>query len=481
MAIDRIWRTLSTSLGILGSLTACTIGPDYHQVEPQVPRQWQAEHLSEASTKFISPAQLQTWWKQFGDATLDALITRALTENRDANIALARIEAARAERHGIRAGLFPAVNVSAGAQRQVNPLPGLVPGIRYNLFDTGFDAGWELDLFGRQRRRLEAANAGLEAAGEQYAETLVTLCAELARGYIEYRNLQDLLRITRSNLDTMRATLDLTGKRYREGIGTRHDVVRARAQTELTEAQIPALEANKIAALRQLEMLIGQTPGALANTLREPTPIPLAAGRALLASPADTLRHRPDVRAAERQLAAATAMQGAAIAELYPKIALSGFLGLRSADVDTLFTSAAFAYGPTLTIVQPLLNFGRIRAGIDLAKARQREAYLTYEKRVLDALRETETALTRYLMEAHRQQMLTRSAADQQDAVRLSRLRYREGVSSLLDVLDAQRALYAVESELSKAQAATAIHLVALYKSLGGGTMPIRPEAGTPP
>jgi outer membrane protein TolC len=252
-------------------------------------------------------------------------------------------------------------------------------------------------------------------------------------------------------------------------VGTRHDVVRARAQASATESQIPALEARLVSALRQIEVLAGRRPGSLGNQLNSDGAVPAAPAIGILASPAETIRHRPDLRVAERNLAAATAMQGAAIAELFPKISLSAFLGLRNTDIEQLFKSAAFSYGTAANLLQPLLNFGRIRAGIDLADAKQKEAYLTYEKAVLEALRETETAMTRYLKEEIRRQTLARSVADLKESVRLSNLRYQEGVSSFLDVLDAQRALYVAEIELARSEAETATSLIALYKALGGG------------
>ena len=249
------------------------------------------------------------------------------------------------------------------------------------------------------------------------AQALVTLTAELARSYVEYRNLQNQLRITRSNLEAQQHTLKLTERLFNEGVGTRHDVVRARAQTETTEAQIPTLEAGVIATLRQLEVLIGRQPGTLDAELNASAVLPVAPARQLLTSPAETIRWRPDIRVAERRLAAATAMQGAAIAELFPKVSLSAFLGLRNTDIETLFKSAAFSYSTAANLLQPLLNFGRIQAGIDLAKAQQQEAYLAYEKAVLEALRETETTLTRYLKEEVRRQILARAVADQRESV----------------------------------------------------------------
>lgn len=451
---------------MVGGLVGCTMGPDYQKAEPAVSNSWQA---LEAGLEPASPEALKTWWKRFGDAHLNSLMDRALEGNLDIKIALTRIGQARAERRGTRAELFPKVTVNTGAQRQDNPFPGLASGIRYNLFDVGFDALWEIDLFGRQRRRLEAASADLEGEMEQYHQSLVILTAELARRYVEYRSLQAQLHITQANLKSQRQTLTLTQRLYAEGVGTRHNVVRARAQVETTQSQIPALEAQLVAALRQLEVLIGSQPGTLDAELDSLAPMPAAPGIELLTTPAETIRRRPDLRVAERRLAAATAMQGAAIAELFPKISISAFLGLRNNDIDTLFKSAAFSYGTAANLVQPLLNFGRIRAGIDLAEARQKEAYLAYQKAVLQALQETETALTHYLKEEIRRQQLALAAADLRESVRLSQLRFNEGTIAFLDVLDAQRILYAAEIELSRSEAATSTKLIAVYKALGGG------------
>jgi outer membrane protein TolC len=231
-------------------LSACSVGPDYHAEQPALPTDWQA---IPAKTNAIDTEALQIWWKNFGDESLNKLMIKVLSENLDLKIALTRIDQARAERRGTRAELFPTVNATAGAQRQNNPLPGLASGIKYNLFEVGFDALWEIDLFGRQQRRLEAASADLEGANEQYRQALVTLTAEVARNYIDYRSQQRQLQITKSNLQSQQQTLSLTEKLFNEGVGTRHDIVRSRAQTEATEAQLPALEASLIVSQRQLE------------------------------------------------------------------------------------------------------------------------------------------------------------------------------------------------------------------------------------
>jgi NodT family efflux transporter outer membrane factor (OMF) lipoprotein len=467
-------------LFLLTGLAGCMVGPDYREPVPVVSNRWQVEREPAAGLKPIDPETLKIWWKSFGDARLDRLMNQALSDNLDLKMALARIDQARAQRRGTRAELFPEANASAIAGRFDNPLPGIVPtSTRFNLFELGFDAFWEIDLFGRLRRRLEAASADLDAAAEDYAQTLVALTSDLARAYVEYRSLQDQLRITRSNLDTQQHTLRLTERLFEVGAGTRHDVVRARAQTETTAAQLPALEAGLVATLRQMEVLVGRQPGALTAALAEPGPVPAAPGRELLASPAATIRHRPDLRVAERRLAAATAQQGAAIAEWFPKLSLATFLGFRNTDLEDLFKSSAFSYGVAGNLLQPLVNFGRIQAGIDLADAQQKEAYLAFEKAVLEALRETETALTRYLQEEVRRQNLARAVADQRESVRLSQLRYQEGVITFLDVLDAQRALYAAELELARSEAAVSTNLIAFYKALGGGAnvQPHQPES----
>ena len=454
---------------ILGVLEGCTVGPDYRKPVSTVPSHWQAEKTAEVGLKPVAPENLKNWWKSFGDVRLNHLMDAAMSDNLDMKIALTRIDQARAERRGTRAELFPTVNVKAGAQRQENPLPGLAPGIRYNMFELGFDALWEIDLFGRVQRRLEAAYADLEAASEEYLQSLVILTAELARSYVDYRSIQNQLQITHSNLIAQQHTLELTETLFREGVGTRHEVVRARALTETTMAQIPTLEAQLVGSLHQIEVLVGRQPGSLSENLNELASVPQAPGKEILASPAATIRNRPDIRIAERHLAAATAMQGTAIAELYPKISLSAFLGLRNTDVESLFKSAAFSYGTAANLLQPLLNFGRIRAGIDLANAKQKEVYLTYQKAILEALQEIETALTKYLNEEIRRQMLARSATDLHESVRLAQLRFQEGVISFLDVLDAQRTLYVAEIDLARSEAEASTNLIAVFKALGGG------------
>jgi NodT family efflux transporter outer membrane factor (OMF) lipoprotein len=456
------------------------VGPDYRAPDPVLPDRWQAAHDPSKALTPVPARTLKTWWTSFNDRGLNRLMERAQRGNLDLKIAYTRIEASRAERRANRADLFPKVSAIALPFYQDNLLPGASSGSNGSgFFLTGFDALWEIDVFGRLRRRLEAATAMTESASEDYRHAWVALSAELAREYTEYRNLQEQLRITAANLAAQRQTLELTRRLFDEGVGARHDVTRASAQTETTAAQIPELESQLTAAQHRLELLIGAQPGALGRELAAPgkAPVP-AAPRAILTAPADTLRQRPDIRRAERGLAAATAQQGAALAELFPKISVAAFVGMQNSDLENLFRSSAFSWASGSAIMQPIFNFGRIRAGIDLADARQQEAYLAYQKAVLDALRETETAMTQYLKEEQRRQGLNRSVNDLNESARLSELRYREGVATFLEVLDAQRVLYAEELALAQSEARHTIYLIALYKALGGAdSLELKPAA----
>ena len=467
------------SLLVLVSLQGCMVGPDYRTPDPVLPDRWQAARSKDLGLKPISQTELKDWWKTFDDPLLDQLIARAQQGNLDLKMAFTRIEQARAERLANRADLFPKVGAVAIPAHFDNLIPG--SGQRgsaggTNFFLAGFDALWEVDVFGRLRRKLEAASAVTEGAQEDYREAWVMVTSEVARTYTEYRNFQHQIRITTANLESQRHTLKLTEQLYQEGVGTRYDVARAKAQTETTSAMLPALNGQLIAAQHRLEFLIGEKPGALQVKLSAPQKLPQTATRNLLTRPADTLRYRPDIRGAEKDLEAATATQGAAFAELFPKISIAAFAGLQNSDLENLFRSSAFSWASGSAIMQPIFNFGRIRAGIDLADARQKEAYLHYEKTVLEALGEAETAMARFLQEEERRQQLKGAIKDLKESHRLAELRYREGISTFLDVLDAERILYQEELSLAQSEAQATIYQIALYKALGGsGQLEVKP------
>ncbi|BBL77090.1 efflux transporter outer membrane subunit [Methylomagnum ishizawai] len=460
----------SAVLALCALLPGCAVGPDYHPPRPILPAHWQAARDPAAALEPATDAGLQTWWRSFHDPVLDRLMAAARTGNLDLKIALARVGQARAERHASRAGLFPQVSANAVGARLDNLFPVSQPGGSKPLdfFLAGFDAVWEIDVFGRLGRKLEAATAEAEAATEDYRQTWVILCAELARDYTEYRNLRRQLDIVQAHLAAQRHTLELTGQLYREGLATGDVVARAEAQAGDTAARVPALEAQLTEAQHRLEILVGAKPGALASRLAGPGGVPGSDARTLLTTPAETLRRRPDVRGAERALAAATALQGAAFAELFPKISVAAFAGLHNSDLESLFRSSAFAWAGGASLAQPIFNFGRIRAGMDLADARQQAAYFNYERTVLSALHETETALARFLKEERRREQLAVSVGQLQEALRQVDARYRAGLATYLEVLDAQRASLSEESALADSQARTTAYLIALYKALGG-------------
>lgn len=466
-------------LGILVSVAGCAVGPDYQKPSIAVQDHWQGERSLNDPLKPIQEAQLETWWESFGDRTLDELERKGRSSNLDLKMALTRIDQAHAEKLANRAALFPQIGAAAAGGYASNFLPSQLSQSTPNNFGmlfTGMDALWEIDVFGRLRRRLEAAAATHEGAAENYRQAWVLLSAEIAKEYVTYRNIQALLRISRENLRAQRHTLELTERLLEEGVGTLFDVTRAKSLFKATESEIPKYEGLMAESQHKLELLIAARPGTLSAELAKEAPVPVPRNRDILVKPAATLRLRPDVRESERSLAAATANQGAAFAELFPKISVAAFMGVQNSDLENLFRSSAFSWASGSAIMQPVFNFGRIRAGIDLADARQREAYLEYEKTILEALKETETALRLLVKEEERRQHLEISVGHLREARRLAELRYREGISNFIDVLESERAIFAEEMNLAEARAQTTIYLISLFKSLGGaGNLPVAP------
>lgn len=468
-------NSLATALFTL--ISGCAVGPDYEKPGIPVPEQWQAEKNLSNPLRPIQEAQLETWWQSFGDPRLDDLERRARESNLDLKVALARIDQAHAEKLANRASLFPKVGAVAAGGYASNFLPSQLNGAGPNqlgMLLTGMDAIWEIDVFGRLRRRLEAAAAIHESAAERYRQAWVLLSAEIAKEYVTFRNIQALLRISKENLKTQRHTLELTERLFEEGVGTRFDTMRSSSLLKATESEIPKLEGLLTESQHKIELLVAVRPGTLRSTLEKDAPVPVPRTREILVKPVSTLRLRPDVRESERNLAAATANQGAAFAELFPKISVAAFMGVQNSDLENLFRSSAFSWSSGSAIMQPIFNFGRIRAGIDLADARQKEAYFEYEKTILEALKETETALKLLIKEEERRQHLETSVHHLREARRLAELRYREGIANFIEVLDSERAIFAEEMNLAESKAQTTIYLISLFKSLGGaGNMPL--------
>jgi NodT family efflux transporter outer membrane factor (OMF) lipoprotein len=341
--------------------------------------------------------------------------------------------------------------------------------LEQNLFKTGFDAVWELDIFGGTRRSIEAAQATLAASIEDRHSVLVTLLGDVAKNYIDLRGLQRRLAVAQANLQAQQDTLDLTKIRFDAGLASDFDVALAEGQVKTTAAQIPTLQTALKQTAYRIDILLGTEPGASSSELAKDAPIPALPPEARVGLPADLLRRRPDIRFAERQLAAATAQVGAATADLYPKFFLLGSIGLQSISASDWLSgpSRFWSIGPTIT--WPVFDAGKIRANIEIRNAQQEQALRLYEKSVLTGFEDVENALVNYGNEQTRYRSLLEATAANRRAVQLANDLYTQGLVPFLDVLVAQRTLYTSESDLAVSEASLASNLVALYKALGGG------------
>jgi NodT family efflux transporter outer membrane factor (OMF) lipoprotein len=460
-------RCLPHALALL--CAGCAVGPDYQRPEGAIPEAWSAlagEQLSAES------ADLTRWWTVFGDPALDALIERACAANHDLEQATARLREARARAGVARAELWPEVDAAGGASRNRASENGALPPIgdpEYDLYSAGFDARWELDVFGGTRRAIEAAEADIGAALEDRRAVLVSLLGEVASAYVDLRGNQRLASVARDNIEASRSTLELTRTRRAAGLATELDVTRAEALLAGAQATLPGFEAEVRIAIHRLSVLLGEHPGSLAAELLPEAPIPAAPERILVGLPSELLTRRPDVRRAERELAAATARIGVAVAERYPRFSLSGAFGLESVSSSdfTEAASRAWSIGPALR--WPVFAGGRILADIEVQEARAEQSLSAYEQALLIALEDVENAFVRTLREWNQRRSLEEAAAASRKSVELVDDAYTKGLSSFLDVLDAQRSSNEAELDLAQSQVSTALEVVALYKALGGG------------
>jgi multidrug efflux system outer membrane protein len=402
------------------------------------------------------------WWTRFGDSTLDALVTEALANNKTLQIARARVEEARAGRNETRARLFPEINVVAGARR--NNLGYTTNNKAVSIGEVDVEASWELDLFGRNRARVSEASAFLQSVEASRQAVRVALLAEVARNYFDLRNYEHQLRVTRQNLETQKKTQELVEAQLQGALAGDFDVQRAGAQVSTTEALIPTLQTAYDATRNRLNVLLGYPPGSRDPLLKSAEKLKPLEHHILIAAPAKVLAARPDVRAAERRFAASISAKAAARAELFPNISLTALFGAQTA---TPFSSTPWGIG--VSLVQPILNFGRIEAQIDAADARQRQAFLSYQQTVLEALEDMENALSGYLNETKRNASLTTEVRQNRKAADLAMQQYQNGYTGLLDVLVAVRDLLDSESSLAASDASLRNDLVNIYTAAGGG------------
>ncbi len=471
-----------SSLSLLGVLlvAGCSVGPDYRRPDDVVAPAWLEAQRAEFDTQ---PAALVNWWTEFHDAKLDGLVERAVKSNFDLAIAEARIRESRAALGVTESGEWPTLDTSGSYTRSRTSANSFSTGnsalggssfsnsnlLEHDLFKTGFDAGWEVDVFGGTRRSIEAARADVEAATEDRRDVLVTLLGDVAKNYIDLRGRQRQLAVTQANLQAQEEILRLTRIRFDAGLASDLEIAQAEGQAQTTAAQIPTLESAIKQIAYRLDLLLGAQPGATWNDLGAQAPIPALPPQARVGLPAELLRRRPDIRRAERQLAAATAQIGAATADLYPKFSLTGTFGLQSISASDWFTgrSRFWSIGPTIR--WPVFDAGRIRANIEIRNAQQEQALKLYEKSVLGALGDVESTLVNYSKEQTRYRSLLAAVDANRRALAMSNDLYTQGLVAFLNVLDAERALYSSENDLAQSEANMASNLVALYKALGGG------------
>jgi len=460
---------------VIVATASCTVGPDYQPSPARTPATWSsppANGITDIAA--AGPA----WWTSFNDAELDSLIRRAAQSNPDLRVAEARLRQARAVRQLSAADLWPTLDATgsyARAKQSKNqPLIGALPlppnfPFEYSVYQAGFDASWEIDLFGAKRRALEAANAEWEGAIDARNDAMLSLLAEVARNYVELRAGQARLEIARRNVKLQEEDVELTRARFQGGIATELDVTRAAGLLAGTHAAIPPLETAVRGSMYGLAFLLGREPGELVSELSPSKPVPPVPPEVPIGLPSDLLSRRPDVRRAERQLAAETARIGVAKSDWFPKLSLNGDAGMESVSFSKWFEPGSLFWSVGPSIQWRALDFGRVRAEVRAQTAVQEAALATYEKAVLSALQDAENALVAYAQEQNRHQALADEVAENRRSLDMASGSYAEGRVNFLDVLDARRSLYQSEDQLAASDQAVSLDLIALYKALGGG------------
>lgn len=467
--------TIFLTIFIWQAITGCAkVGPDYLSPQSNAPAAWNAT-LNQGLD--IGPADRQVmaeWWTLLNDPLLNSFIHRAIAGNLDLEQARARLLEARASRDIGTAGLYP--NLNAGGSVSRSRISSDRGGTGSTNYSTGFDSGWELDLFGGTRRSIEAAQARLEASREDLRDVLISLLAEVALNYIEVRTFQSRLQIAQDNLAAQQETFELTETLYQSGLADELTVQQARYLVAGTRAQIPTLRTGFLRASNLLAVLLGLPPGSLNDQLQNLVPLQGLPLSVAVGIPAETLQRRPDIRKAERLLAAQTAEIGVAIAELYPSFSFSGSIGLDALSAGKLFSSGSgsYSFGPSFSWT--LFDAGAIEANIQFQSALQQEVLAGYKATVLTALEEVEGALISYAQEQERYQALNESVDAAAQASELAEIQYQAGLINFTEVLDGRRSLLSFQDQLAQSAGTMTGNLIRLYKALGGGWTSFVPE-----
>lgn len=453
-------------LFFLLTMQGCTtVGPDY--TKPQLDHElesWKQVTQFGTTSSDNDINAINTWWKSFNDPQLDRLVELAIASNLDLEQARSRVREARAQRGIAGAEGMPQLATSGSGKQQKSGEASID-----GLYSVGFDAAWELDLFGRVKRSQEAAVADLEATVESLHDAHVSLLAEVALNYLDLRSLQNRLRIARGNADLQEETYTLVQSLFDAGLTSGLELKEAESSLANTTSQIPPIKTGLSKAMHRLAVLSGQKPGMLDAFLTEPGPVPVAAPEIAIGIPANLMRRRPDIRQAERKLAAQSARIGVAVAELYPRFTLSGVLSFQATDASNLFTALArsVSFGPSFQ--WNIFNAGSVRNNITVQNERQKQALLDYEKSVLIAIEEIENGMVAYAQELDRNQGLRQAAAASKEAVRLAKSMYKDGLRDFNHVLTTQKNLFSQEDQLAESDADISGNLIRLYKALGGG------------
>lgn len=449
-------------------LTGCAIGPNYHSPDVALPSSYHEPH--EKTKEDLS--DLKEWWTSFNDPLLNVLIHEAITQNLDLKIAVEKIHQVRAEYQVEAAELYPKVDLTAEQRRSrisqsLFDSPFLGPPLQ-SFYKIDFDASWEVDIFGKRRRAKEGAYYTYEAEVESARDVYITLLAEIAATYIEIRGYQQKIALSKRDIYIQKKQLSLAETKFVAGLENEINTRTIEIHLEGREALLPTLETSYRQAIHRLAVLLGKTPEILQGEFEEQRSIPISETPIPVGLPSDLLRRRPDIRQAERTLAAATANIGVAIADLFPRVSLLGSFGFESDSKSNWIKakSRAWSFGPTLD--WPIIYFGRIRSNIRTQNAKQQQALLNYEQTILTSLEEVENNLVAYYKEeerTHRYQMQTEAARRKYE---LTRDKYLSGIVNFSSVLEADSTLVAAENNLADSKQALSTHLVALYKSLGG-------------
>ena len=458
----RLHKTIPPLVAML-LVSGCAVGPHYKPPKPDAVKY----HAADANLVTEQPFNTR-WWNQFEDPILDSLVDRSLASNNGIRIARARLAESRAIFDERKLDRFPTVPVAASYQHSKEQIPGFGDQRRtINNFTAGFDAFWEADLFGRVSHGIAATRADNQAFEADLHDVQVSVVSELARNYFELRGAQWRLAVADRSLTNQRETLRLTQLRRDAGVGEEQDVASAAARVAAIEATIPSLNLDVARAEYRLAVLTGTRPGEL-NADLTPRTYPAIAKALPIGNPGELLQRRPDVRSAERRLAASTERQGVAVASLFPQVSVSGFLGFVAGRGSVFFTGDSRAWSVSPGLSWSAFDLGRARARVRGSSAATEESLAFYEETVLRALEETEDALANYHAQQARLIKLNDQARESKRAADIARLRYREGVVDFLSLLDAERTQLQAEDAVAESEKDVYVAVIALYKALGG-------------